>query len=212
VVVTISTVLIVLGTLLFLAVERESAATPLAAFFASVTTRTAGFNTVETGSLAVPTLLWMMIWMFIGASPGSTGGGTKTTTFATMFATLRSVLTGRDQIELHRTTLPETIVRRSFAIFFLAITWIAVAAFLMTAIGIKDGGPGAFSVIFETVSAFGTVGLSMGATAHLTAAGKLILVLTMFAGRIGPLTLILSLARRKEHPHVTYPEQAMAIG
>lgn len=209
VVLPVSGGLILAGALLFFLVEKG--ATPLTALFASVTTRTAGFNTVDTGALATPTILWMMVWMFIGASPGSTGGGTKTTTFAAMFAVLRSVLTGREQIELGRTTLPEAVVRRSMAIFFLALGWVAVASFLMAWVGVT-GGAAPLEVLFETVSAFGTVGLSMGATAHLTAAGKVILVLTMFAGRIGPLTLILSLARRSEPPRISYPEQSMAIG
>jgi len=218
VVLVFSSVFIVSGAVLFLLLEGRSVSGSgsgskfMVALFQSVTTRTAGFNTVDVGALSIPTIMWMMVWMFVGASPGSTGGGTKTTTFAVMLATLRSVLTGKERVEIHRRTVADTVVRRAYAVFFISIAWVAFAAFLMTIVGTHGEVDGALPIIFETVSAFGTVGLSMGVTSSLTAYGKVILVITMFAGRIGPLSLILALARRATSPEVAYPEQPIAIG
>ncbi|MDF1535409.1 MAG: TrkH family potassium uptake protein [bacterium] len=219
VVLRMSGLFIVVGTLLFLFVESGRSLSGsgyldkvTTALFQSVTTRTAGFNTVDIGSLALPTILWMMIWMFVGASPGSTGGGIKTTTFAVLVANLRSVLAGKERTEIGGNTLPETVVTRANAIFFLSVAWVLVATFLMVLFGTTGGGGRFAAVIFETVSAFGTVGLSMGMTDSLTAAGKVIIILTMFAGRVGPLSLILALARKPSPPKVVFPEQGLPIG
>jgi trk system potassium uptake protein TrkH len=219
VVLRMSGLFILVGACLFLLVESNGSLSGAGylervtvALFQSVTTRTAGFNTVDVGSLAVPTVLWMMIWMFIGASPGSTGGGIKTTTFAVLVANLKGVLTGKERTEIGGCTLPETVVTRANAVFFLSVAWVLIAAFLMTLFGTTDGGDRFVAVIFETVSAFGTVGLSMGATGSLTAFGKVVIILTMFAGRVGPLSLILALAQRPAPPRVVFPEQGLPIG
>jgi trk system potassium uptake protein TrkH len=217
VVLRVSGLFLVVGTCLFLAVEPGTAGSGFperlgTAFFQSVTTRTAGFNTVDMGTLALPTVLWMMIWMFVGASPGSTGGGIKTTTFAVLVANLKAVLAGKERTEIGGSTLPETVVTRANAIFFLSVGWVLVAIFLMVLVGTSGYDDGFAEVIFETVSAFGTVGLSMGATGSLTAAGKVIIIMTMFAGRIGPLSLVLALARREAPPKVVFPEQGLPIG
>jgi trk system potassium uptake protein TrkH len=217
VVLRVSGLFLIVGTFLFLAIEPAAEGSGYmervtTAFFHSVTTRTAGFNTVDMGSLALPTVLWIMVWMFVGASPGSTGGGIKTTTFAVLFANLKCVLAGKEKTEIGGRTLPETVVSRANAIFFLSIGWVLVAAFLMVLVGTTGYANGFAELIFETVSAFGTVGLSMGATSSLTAAGKVIIILTMLAGRIGPLSLVLALARRETPPKVAFPEQGLPIG
>jgi trk system potassium uptake protein TrkH len=219
-VVGVMTLILVLGgALMFMLVEGSSSPQGsagsrgfLMSLFQSVTTRTAGFNTVDVGALALPTLIWMMIWMFIGASPGSTGGGIKTTTFAVMLASFRSVLSGRERVELGQFSLPETVVRRAHAVFLASLLWVVSAIFLMSIAGVQRGATSFLQVLFETISAFGTVGLSMGITGELTSVGKVILVITMFAGRIGPLTLILAMAQRTGRPQVTYPEQVIPIG
>lgn len=217
VVIRVSGLFIVVGTCLFMVVEPGPAGSGymerlVTALFQSVTTRTAGFNTADMGSLALPTVLWMMIWMFVGASPGSTGGGIKTTTFAVLFSNLKAVLTGKERTEIGGSTLPEAVVTRANAIFFLSVGWVLVATFLMVLAGTTGYGDRFTEVLFETVSAFGTVGLSLGATGSLTGVGKVIIILTMLAGRIGPLSLVLALARREAPPRVVYPEQGLPIG
>ena len=218
-VVVTTAVLITVGTVLFMVMEGGRSMVDVSggqalevAFFQSVTTRTAGFNTVDIGALSVSTLLWIMLFMFIGGSPGSTAGGIKTTTFAVMIASLRAVLTGRRRVEIMRCSLPEEVVRRAHAVFLASLLWVFTAVFLMTLGGVNHDQAGFVAVLFETVSAFGTVGLSMGATQALTPMGKLILSLTMYAGRVGPLSLILVLAQRPDRPRVTYPDQQVPIG
>ncbi|GBE14235.1 MAG TPA: Trk family potassium uptake protein [Proteobacteria bacterium] len=217
VVLRMTAALILIGTILFMSLEgSRSGVTGLHLFwisaFQSVTTRTAGFNTVDIASLSFPTLIWIMAWMFIGASPGSTGGGVKTTTFAVMLASLRAVLTGNEKVELRKRTLPETVVRRAHAVFLASIGWVFLTVFALSMIGVVGGASTFLPILFETISAFGTVGLSMGLTTSLTVAGKLILSMTMFAGRVGPLSLILALAQKPDRALVVYPEQQLPIG
>ena len=219
IVVSMTLILITSGAVMFILLEGASGGNGssgshgfLVSIFQSVTTRTAGFNTIDIGALTLPTLIWMMIWMFIGASPGSTGGGIKTTTFVVMLASLRSVLSGRERVELRRHSLPETVVRRAHAVFLMSLIWVVSAVFLMSIAGTEHGASSFLKVLFETVSAFGTVGLSMGITGALTTAGKAILIVTMFAGRVGPLSLILAMAQRADRARVTYPDQVIPIG
>ncbi len=211
--------LIVSGTILFLLVEGTRTGGQLngeglfwSALFQSVTTRTAGFSSVDIGTLSMPTLVWMTAWMFIGASPGSTGGGIKTTTFIVMLASFRSVFTGAENVEIGRNSISDHVVRRANAVFLAASTWLLVAVFAMTIAGVTKGVSTFLPVLFETISAFGTVGLSMGVTSSLTGIGKVVLILTMFAGRVGPMSLILALAQRADRPGITYPERNLSIG
>lgn len=211
--------LIVSGTILFMLVEGSRAGAQTgggglfwSALFQSVTTRTAGFSSVNIGALSIPTLVWMTAWMFIGASPGSTGGGIKTTTFAVMLASFRSVFTGAEKVEIGRNSISEDVVRRANAVFLAASTWLLLSVFTMTIAGVTKEVTTFLPVLFETISAFGTVGLSMGVTASLTGIGKVVLVMTMFAGRVGPMSLILALAQRADRPRITYPERNLSIG
>jgi trk system potassium uptake protein TrkH len=221
--ITISLGLIAIGALTFFLSEKNNTLAGLSAgekalgsFFQSVTARTAGFNTLNIGALAAPTLCVMIFLMFIGASPGSTGGGIKTCTFGVILATLYSMLKNRDRVSIFKRTIPKEVVRKSLVVLFLALGWIFIAVIVLTAIEYKGAGGGAgnffLRILFEITSAFGTVGLSTGITPTLSAAGKLVVILTMFAGRVGPLTLALAVALQHERAAYTYPEEKIMIG
>ena len=220
--ITITFGLILLGALLFFFTESNNTMAGLSmkekilgSFFQSVTTRTAGFNTLNIGSLAVPTLFFFVFLMFIGASPGSTGGGIKTCTFGVLLATAFSMIKNRDRVSVFKKTIPKEVVRKSLVIVFLAFLWIFVAVFLLTLTECRNAAlfdNFFLRILFEVTSAFGTVGLSTGITSTLSVAGKLIIILTMFAGRIGPLTLALAIALQRERVAYTYPEEKIMIG
>ncbi|MBN2105624.1 Trk family potassium uptake protein [bacterium] len=180
----------------------------LAALFQSVTTRTAGFNTVPIGPLSRVSLTFMILLMFIGASPGSTGGGIKTTTFAVLLLSVYSILRSRDRVEVfHRTLVPANILKALTVLVFALVLVVIIFGLLLATEDIPY-----LPLLFETVSAFGTVGLSTGITASLSSTGKLLIVILMFAGRIGPLTLGLALAREMKKRKVGYPDARVMIG
>ncbi len=179
------------------------------ALFQSVTTRTAGFNSVDIGSLRDTTLLLLIGLMIVGASPVSTGGGIKTVAFGVLLLTMRSMVTGR-RVEAFGRSIPERVVRASISIFLLYLFTASLVVFLLS---FTDPDVLFLSRLFETVSALSTVGLSTGITPELSAGGKLILCATMFAGRIGPLTLAMTIFRssRRTAPY-DLPEEAMVLG
>ncbi len=218
-VLVVTGVLLLLGTLFVLGWEHDNPETlgplspggkVLAAFFQGTVPRTAGFNSVPIGSLREATLFFMMMLMFVGASPGGTGGGVKTTTFGVVALAVWSTIRGRSDVELFGRRLRRQVVDRSLAI-------VASALFLITTVVLILAGTERaplLSIMFETFSAFGTVGLSMGLTPQLSPAGKLIIAATMFAGRVGPLTLAVALARiqgRADRPF-RYPEERIMVG
>lgn len=219
---TISLSLIFIGAAVFFLVEKNNAMTGLSikekmlgSFFQSVTARTAGFNTLNMASLAAPTLCFLAVLMFIGASPGSTGGGIKTCTFGVLLATLFSMSKNRKRVSLFKRTIPREVVRKSLVVVFLALAWIFIAVFLLTLVERpKAAALDNFflRMFFEVISAFGTVGLSTGITPTLSAAGKLIIIFTMFAGRIGPLTLAVAIALQSDKTTYSYPEEKIMIG
>lgn len=176
--------------------------------FQSVTTRTAGFNTVDIGSFSRITLTVMMILMFIGASPGSTGGGIKTTTLAMVMLSIRSVLSGKGEIEIFKRSVPAATVNKAIAIFIAALVLVLVFFVLLMAVEDKPY----LALLFETVSAFGTVGLSTGITPELTIPGKLLITLLMYLGRIGPLTMVLALTSEIRPQRLSYPSARILIG
>ncbi len=213
------------GTLLLLALEwnnpRTLAALPLgekvlAAWFQSVTTRTAGFNTIDIGALTVPSLFVMMGLMFIGASPGSTGGGVKTSTFSITLAALWSTVRGEDDTVLFKRRLAPELVAKAFFISLIAFVTMNSVAWLL----LLTEGRNLLTTLFETTSAFGTVGLSMGEngapvslSAFFTPAGKCLMMLMMFVGRLGPLTLAIAVARRgAAQAKIRYPEGKILVG
>ena len=219
---TVTLSLILLGAALFFLIERNNVMSDLSAkeqvlssVFQSVTTRTAGFNTVNIGKLATPTLFVFVFLMFIGASPGSTGGGIKTCTFGIILATAFAMLKNRDRVSMFKRTIPKEVVRKALAVLFLALGWIFVAVFLLALTEYGKAGHLEnyfLKILFEVVSAFGTVGLSTGITPTLSTLGKLIIIATMFAGRIGPLTLALAVALQSGKASYTYPEEKIMIG
>lgn len=211
-----SGVLLAAGTALFAALEwgRSLAGLPVAdrllnAVFQSVTLRTAGFNSVPFEALAPATVLAMIGFMFIGAAPGSTGGGIKVTTAAVLVAAIRSTIRPSEPVRLFGREVPREIVDRALAITAISFAVVAAALFLLLAFESQPF----VDLLFEVVSAFGTVGLSLGATSALGPAGKLIIIAVMFVGRTGPLTLALVLgAGAARTPAVRYPRTRLMVG
>jgi len=181
----------------------------LASFFQSVTARTAGFNTVDTSALSAPTLLITVILMFIGASPGSTGGGIKTSTFALFVLLIYSRLRNRRSVEFHKRTIPQRVIFNAIVVVVLALVIVLVSTIVLT---VTEEDKDFLGVLFEVVSAFGTVGLSTGITPALTVAGKVTIIITMFVGRIGPLTLMLAMSAQEATKRYSYPDETLMIG
>ncbi|HOH98500.1 MAG TPA: TrkH family potassium uptake protein [Candidatus Cloacimonadota bacterium] len=178
------------------------------AWFQSVTARTAGFNTLDMGGLSTASILIFLVLMFIGASPGSTGGGIKTTTFAVLVLSVTSMLRGRKDLSIFNRKLALSNYREATSLMTLAGSIIFIVVFFLLIIEAKPFE----KIIFEAISAFGTVGLSMGITDTLSQPGKGLITLLMYVGRIGPLTLIYAFSMRKRQPNITFAEEKIAIG
>lgn len=180
-------------------------------FFHSVITRTAGFNSIPITELHPHSIYMMILLMFVGASPGSTGGGIKTTTFAILIQSVKATLTNNNRVEMFERTLPNVLVVRSIAIVIISLLTVSVALLVMMRL---ETGKDFLSLMFETVSAFATAGLSLGITAQLTSIGKVMISLVMFIGRVGPLTLVLAVGQNAEVAanRVRYPESKILIG
>ena len=183
----------------------------LAAVFQSVTARTAGFNTIDlsAGSIAPSTALLLIVLMFIGGSPGSTAGGIKTTTLGVMIASILATLRGADRAEVSHHSVPQVTVHRVASIILLSLTALLSVVFLLLA---TEKGEGFLQVAFESTSAFGTVGLSMGITPRLTLWGRLILPALMFIGRLGPITIVMSTAAVAGRIPYRYPTDEILVG
>jgi len=180
----------------------------LTSFFQSITARTAGFNTTTISKLNPATLFFLTILMFIGASPGGTGGGIKTTTFAAVTAAGLSSIRGRKEVTILKRRLPSSLIYRA-----LTLTIAAIALIIISTIGILVFEKYTLKeVFFEVISAFGTVGLTTGITPLLSTPSKIILILTMFIGRIGISTLSVAIAMRSVVDKMTYPEETITIG
>ncbi|MBN2499050.1 MAG: ATPase [Deltaproteobacteria bacterium] len=183
----------------------------LDALFQSVSARTAGFNTVDIGELGLAPLFVLVLLMFIGGSPGSCAGGIKTTTFTLWLAKLRSRLRGEKSPRLFGRHIPGEITRRVSMIIGIAVVWNLVGVLLLLAAEGERTDVGLHDVLFEQISAFGTVGLSTGLTPGLGAVARLWLVATMLVGRLGPLTIAMWIFARKT-PGIRYPEGRIMIG
>ena len=206
VVMVMTAVLLAAGTVLIKITEGGDI-TWLGAFFASVTARTAGFSTFSFGEFSRAGLLVMMVLMFVGASPGSTGGGMKTTTVFVAFAALRSASTNHPP-EAFRRRIPEEAQHKAFVVLSLGLIVVIAVSTLLC---ILEPALGMADILFETVSAVATVGLSTGITPGLGNAARVVLVLTMYIGRLGPLT-IASLWVREPDTGVSLPEESLPIG
>jgi trk system potassium uptake protein TrkH len=182
----------------------------LDAFFLSVTCRTAGFNTVQMDdhSLSPESHTLAALLMFIGGSPASTAGGVKTVGLAVLCLGVLATMRGRRNVEAFGRTIPEMIIRRAAAIAFVMVLLVGLAAILLMyteSVSMREA-------VFESVSACGTVGLSTGLTPDLTVAGRLVIIAAMFAGRLGPLTLLIALAGPSAQPRYEYPAEQVTIG
>ncbi len=204
VVLTMSALLILIGTLLLKLTEDVSW---LGAFFHSVSARTAGFSTYPIGNFSNAGIIIMCFLMFIGASPGSTGGGIKTSTFFALFQGIKSAATNKSE-KAFRYSLPKDAFRKAAVITLLALSVVFVGTLLMC---IMEPSLALSDILFETVSAFGTVGLSTGITPTLSIGSKILSIIIMYIGRLGPLT-VATLWYFSRGEHIRYPEGNISIG
>ena len=204
VVIVTSLALLAVGTVLLKATEDI---TWLGAFFQSVSARTAGFSTYPIGQFTNAGLFTLCVLMFIGASPGSTGGGIKTSTFFVIFQEIRGMCTKKTVHAFHR-SISRQNVSKAFMITILSGTVVGIAVFLMC---ILEPDFSFMQLFFEVISAFGTVGLSTGITPDLSVAGKAVIILVMFTGRVGAFTLLSMWVNRAE-PNARYSEETISVG
>jgi trk system potassium uptake protein TrkH len=187
----------------------------LVSLFQSVTARTAGFNTIEISALEPSTLFIIIMLMFIGASPGSTGGGIKTTTLAVFVAIIKSRITGRQSVGMFKFTIPEGKIGTALSVLAMAVITVSAGLVLLLIFHMDIAHRTAdyfLSALFETVSAFATVGLSMGATAMLNPAGKIVVIVLMFLGRVGLLTMAYVVTSRLRPITYRYVDGRIMIG
>ncbi|MCX7015896.1 MAG: hypothetical protein NTW86_25630 [Candidatus Sumerlaeota bacterium] len=181
------------------------------ALFQSVTCRTAGFNSVNIAACPLASLIVMTFLMFVGGSPGSCAGGVKTTSLALGWGFLRSSIRGRSGVDLLGRVVSADLARRALLVALLAATWTVAGVILLSITQAGKPYSNLQDLLFEQVSAFGTVGLSTGTTPLLTPLGKMWIILTMYVGRVGPLTLAIWALQPKD-PGVRYAEERIMIG
>ncbi len=214
IVLTVTALLIITGSILvfFFESSRFSASFGIksldAAFQAISASTTTGFNTIDIGSLTGSSLLIIIILMFIGASPGSTGGGIKTTSFSVLIKYFYTVLRGSRDTVLFKRKINNEIITNVTVLTGISLIWITLVVIVLN----STENAAFIRILFETFSAFGTVGLSTGITSSLSLSGKLLITLTMFLGRVGPLALGFSLLRSREKNGYMYPEEEILIG
>ncbi|MBI9104364.1 MAG: TrkH family potassium uptake protein [Spirochaetales bacterium] len=215
VVLKVSGALILVSTLFIYKLEHETMFLSmglgrqyLSAFFQAVTLRTAGFNTIDFGTLRNSTLMFMIGVMFIGGASGSTAGGIKVNTLGAIWAYIHSFRRERDEILIYKHQLPYAKIQQAFIVISFAVLSIFIVSFILMLT--EDAAP--LNLLFETVSAFATVGLSTGITPLLSLTGKICIICLMFIGRIGPLTLLTASSGREKKSRITYPEASLLIG
>jgi trk system potassium uptake protein TrkH len=181
-------------------------------FFLAVTPRTAGFYSIDYGQMSRAGLMLTMILMYIGGTSGSTAGGLKTTTFSVLIIKIRSLLKGRKRAEIFGRTIKESAVSRAFTLFFLTLFLCFSAIFFLSITETPQFGLD--YIAFEVFSAFGTVGLTMGLTPHLSIFGKLVIIVLMFIGRVGIMTVAFSLLTKanQQEAGFKYPDETVMIG
>jgi trk system potassium uptake protein len=214
IVLTTTLLLIVLGAIIIFASEYHNslanyslANKSLVAYFQSVTTRTAGFNTIDLNYFRSSTLFLLIILMYIGASPGSTGGGIKTSTFSLILLRTWNTLRSKDKANFAKRTISNENTLKALSIIFLSAITISVVFFII----LTFENHSFLANLFETVSAFGTVGLSLGITKDLSNVGRIAIMILMFIGRLGPLTIAFALSRQKPKTNYSYPEENVLI-
>lgn len=220
-VLTITTVLIVIGFVGVFIMEYDNPSTLgtfsigekiVASLFHSIIPRTAGFNTLDVAGFSMPTRFLTIMLMFIGGSPGSTAGGIKTTTFGMMILSVLAVFRGRENINFAGRRISKDSINKALAVIFISSLFVMIMTFFLLSF------EQSFSfelILFESISAFGTVGLSMGITPMLSVAGKIILSMMMFFGRLGPLTIVIAISRKASSGKgdlLIYPEGKVIVG
>lgn len=215
---TITAFLILFGTISFYLLENKEISMHgftqkekiLSSFFMSVTSRTAGFNSLNIGLMKGSSVVLTILLMFIGASPASTGGGIKTTTFGVLVMSTFSVLRGDEEVSIFKKRIPMEVILRSITIFFFAS---GIVLFVSMVITLIEGEKFFFlDILYETVSAFGTVGISRGITPFLSNFSKIILTFLMFIGRVGPTTVALGVLKRKNKKLTKYAKGKIIVG
>lgn len=210
--------LILFGTIFFWFTEFSNSETlgklPLfdqivGAWFQSVTTRTAGFNTIDNGKMTVTGIFITIALMFIGASPGGTGGGIKTTTARILASCTGAALQGRDQINLYKLQVPNGLILKAVGVAVGSLFTVICSTGLLS---LTDRNIGFINILFEATSAFGTVGLSTGITASLSPAGRLVIIATMYIGRVGVLLLMAAIFTDTRPSLIKYPQESMLVG
>ncbi len=213
----ISIILLIVGVVVIFFSELQNPATManlsikdklLTSYFQSVTTRTAGFNTISIADLQPASILLFLVFMFIGASPGSTGGGIKTTTIGVIFFSIWATLRNKPQTNIGNRSISTNMLKKAFAVFFISLTYILIVSFIILFIENKNFT----QIIFEVISAFSTVGLSMGITSSLSIVSKLIIIITMFIGRVGPLTVALAFGEQLKTVRHELPGENILVG
>ncbi len=202
-VVLLTSVVLWIGGMLFFMIFEKFNISPLDSFFLSVTARTAGFTSVPLSGLSYASIILLYMLMFIGASPGSTGGGIKTTHAFVIFSSVLSLLKGKTQVVVFNRSIPLRFILKAFATTFLFTLLIVFSLTLL----LETHHFSLESSLFEVISALGTVGLSLGATTQLGFTGKLIIILLMFLGRVGPASLALAILQKQKEVKIKYPEE-----
>ncbi|WP_427041093.1 potassium transporter KtrB [Fusobacterium sp. SB021] len=213
----VSMILVILGTVLFLILEYNNRGTIgemsffkkiLASFFQSVTTRTAGFNSVPFGNLTEGSVFLFCILMFIGASPGSTGGGIKTTTFGVIIFYVISVVKKRESVVIFNRRIGWEVLNRAIVVLVLSLLYVGIITLVIVSIEHFT----LEQTIFEVISAFATTGLSLGITADLGTISRILIICTMFLGRLGPMTFALALGGSNKVEKIQFPKENILVG
>jgi trk system potassium uptake protein TrkH len=210
--------LLLAGTIAFFLTEHKNPDTLaplsfhheiLAAWFQSVTTRTAGFNSIDNGKLTTAGLFITMGLMFVGASPGGTGGGIKTTTFKILANATQAVLQGKEEVIIYERKVSVALLLKAVAVAFGSAAAVVLSTILVS---LTNSHLSLIQILFEVISAFGTVGLSMGITSSLSPVGQLIIILTMYTGRVGVTLLMASILGDPRPSSVQYPQENLLVG
>ncbi|CAH2212374.1 TrkH family potassium uptake protein [Tepidibacter aestuarii] len=218
IVISISSFLILFGFILFFAIEYSNPDTlgglsfkgkVLGALFQSVTTRTAGFNTIDLAAMKDSSKFLTVIFMFIGGSPASTAGGIKTTTIGVLFLSVIAFIRGKEDVEAFGRRISYTVVNKSLGVIAIGVSIVVV---LTMSLSLTDTKFQFIHILFEAVSAYGTVGLSIFGSPNLTTIGKILIALSMFAGRVGALTILFAISNRKKKSVIRYPEEKVMVG
>ena len=216
VIISTTAILLISGTIFVLIFEYNNTLTEhhsffgkfIVSFFGSVTTRTAGFNSIDTGAMTLPTTLIFILLMWIGASPASTGGGIKTSTIAVAFLNVVSIAKGKKNLEIFCREISGVSINKSFAIILLSVVVIFTSTL---GVAMFDADKNLLSIVFEVVSAYATVGLSRGITGSLTDASKIIVLITMFLGRVGMITFLMAIIKKTNNTKYRYPTEDLLI-